>query len=64
VQLLGQYDPQPPFAGGGNPDTADPRLVTMFNEMHRPFIAGYAESIRKTQTSPATPRNQNNPPHQ
>jgi cyclohexyl-isocyanide hydratase len=47
VQLLGQYDPQPPFAGGGNPDTADPLLVALLNEMHRPFIASYAESIRK-----------------
>ena len=64
VQLLGQYDPQPPFVGGGNPDTADAQLVAMLNEMHKPFVAGYAESIRKTQISPRTPRNQNNTPHQ
>lgn len=46
VQLLGQYDPQPPFAGAGNPASADPRLVLMLNEMHKPFIARYADSIR------------------
>lgn len=47
VQLLGQYDPHPPFPGGGNPASADPRLLLMLNEMHRPFIDRYAESIRK-----------------
>jgi hypothetical protein len=47
VQLLGQYDPQPPFAGGGNPDTADAPLVAMLNAMHKPFIAKYGDSIRK-----------------
>lgn len=46
VQLLGQYDPQPPFPGAGNPASADPRLVLMLNEMHKPFIERYADSIR------------------
>lgn len=47
VQLLGQYDPQPPFAGAGNPATANPRLVLMLNEMHKPFIAHYGDAIRE-----------------
>ncbi len=64
VQLLGQYDPQPPFPGGGNPDSADPQLVAMLNEMHKPFIASYAESIRKTHISTGTRQNKNNTIHQ
>ena len=38
VQLLGEYDPQPPFPGGGNPRTADKVAVDMLNTMHAPLV--------------------------
>jgi cyclohexyl-isocyanide hydratase len=34
TQLLGEYDPHPPFSGGGNPRTADRSVVNMLNMMH------------------------------
>lgn len=46
VQLLGQYDPQPPFPGGGNPASADQRFVMMLNEMHKPFVTQLGDKIR------------------
>ncbi len=45
VQLLGQYDPQPPFAGAGDPDKASPQLVQLFQEMHRPIVGKYRDAI-------------------
>lgn len=47
MQLLGQYDPQPPFAGGGNPKTADPAVVELLTKMHAPFQEKAAAVIRK-----------------
>ena len=46
VQLLGQYDPHPPFAGGGNPESADPAVVAMLTQMHAPFVAQSAKVLR------------------
>jgi len=48
VQLLGEYDPQPPFPGGGNPKTADPTVVNMLNMMHAPIVEKFRDAIRKT----------------
>jgi cyclohexyl-isocyanide hydratase len=47
VQLLGEYDPQPPFPGEGNAATANQQLVQMFNAMHAPFLSQLGEGIRK-----------------
>jgi len=49
VELLSQYDPQPPFPKGGDPATADPAVVSFLNEMHQPFVARTAEAIRKAE---------------
>jgi len=48
MQLLAQYDPQPPFPGGGDPKTADPAVVALLNEMHKPFVELTAGTIKKT----------------
>lgn len=45
VQLLGEYDPQPPFPGGGNPRTADPLAVAMLNEMHVPLVEMFQQAL-------------------
>lgn len=45
VQLLGEYDPKPPFPGGGNPKTADPLTVAMLNEMHVPLIEMFHQAL-------------------
>lgn len=47
MQLLAQYDPQPPFPGGGNPKTADPAMVTLLNEMHKPFVELMGQTIEE-----------------
>ncbi len=47
VQLLGEYDPQPPFPGGGNPKTADATVVNMLNMMHAPIVEKFREILRK-----------------
>ena len=47
VQLLGEYDPQPPFPGGGNPRTADKLTVDMLNAMHEPLVGKFRELIAK-----------------
>lgn len=39
MQLLAQYDPQPPFPTGGNPATANPNAVSLLEQMHVPFIS-------------------------
>jgi cyclohexyl-isocyanide hydratase len=45
MQLLGEYDPQPPFPGGGNPRTADPAVVNMLQMMHAPLAKQFQELI-------------------
>ncbi len=45
MQLLGEYDPHPPFPGGGNPRTADKLVVDMLNGMHGPIIEKFRETI-------------------
>lgn len=45
VQLLGEYDPQPPFPGGGNPRTADPLTVKMLDEMHVPLVEMFHQAL-------------------
>lgn len=45
VQLLGEYDPQPPFPGGGNPRTADPLTVKMLDEMHVPLVDMFRQAL-------------------
>jgi cyclohexyl-isocyanide hydratase len=49
IQLLGEYDPQPPFPGGGNPRTADRVAVDMLNTMHAPLINRFREALVKAQ---------------
>jgi len=46
MELLGEYDPHPPFPGGGNPKTADPTAVNMLNMMHAPIVEKFREAIR------------------
>lgn len=46
MQLLGEYDPHPPFPGGGNPRTADKLVVDMLNMMHAPVMEKFKETIR------------------
>lgn len=38
AQLLGEYDPKPPFQNAGNPNTADRVVVETLNRMHVPVI--------------------------
>ena len=45
MQLLGEYDPHPPFPGGGNPKTADPTVVNMLNVMHAPLVEKFKTAI-------------------
>jgi cyclohexyl-isocyanide hydratase len=45
MQLLGEYDPHPAFAGGGNPKTADPATVSMLNMMHAPLVEKFKTTI-------------------
>ncbi len=49
MQLLGEYDPQPPFPGGGNPRTADKTVVNMLNMMHAPLAEKFQKLIRDRQ---------------
>ncbi len=48
MSLLAEYDPQPPIPGGGNPGTADPSVVSLLNEMHKPFVALFGETLKHT----------------
>lgn len=52
TQLLAQYDPQPPFPAEGNPRTADPGVVKLLNEMHKPFIDRMGEAIQAARKAP------------
>ena len=45
MQLLGEFDPHPPFPGGGNPRTADKTVVNMLNLMHAPLAEKFKELI-------------------
>ncbi len=47
MQLLGEYDPQPPFPGAGNPRTADKTVVEMLNHMHVAIIEKFREALRQ-----------------
>lgn len=47
VQLLAQYDPQPPFPRGGNPATATPAVVKLLDDMHAPFIDKARQTIEE-----------------
>jgi cyclohexyl-isocyanide hydratase len=52
LQLLGEYDPRPPFPGGGNPKTADPVAVNMLNLMHAPIVEKFRDAIRTAKQIP------------
>lgn len=45
IQLLGEYDPQPPFPGGGNPRSADKLVVDMLNTMHAPIVEKFRKAV-------------------
>lgn len=47
MQLLGEYDPQPPFPRAGNPRTADKTVVEMLNHMHVAIIEKFREALRQ-----------------
>lgn len=51
MQLLGEYDPQPPFPGGGNPRTADKVVVDMLNTMHAPLIPRFKDAVAQALTA-------------
>lgn len=46
VQLLAQYDPQPPFHGAGDPAKADADVVALMNGMHKPFVELMGKSVQ------------------
>ncbi|GAT34351.1 DJ-1/PfpI family protein [Terrimicrobium sacchariphilum] len=52
MELLAQYDPHPPFPGGGDPKTADPDVVALLNEMHKPFVDLCADAIQQNKLPP------------
>lgn len=54
MQLPGEYDPQPPFPGGGHPRTADALVVNMLNTMHAPIVDEFRKSVRSALTRGAT----------
>jgi len=47
MQLLGEYEPHPPFPGGGDPRTADKQTVAMLNMMHAPIVEKFHNAIQK-----------------
>lgn len=47
MQLLGEYDPRPPFPKAGNPATADPAVVAMLQAMHGPLEQKFRDSLNK-----------------
>lgn len=47
IQLLSEYDPQPPFPKDGSPRTADPENVKMIREMYKPFNASLDAAIKR-----------------
>jgi putative intracellular protease/amidase len=48
IQLLAEYDPQPPFPKSGNPDTAEPEVVALLNHMHADYISGWGKKLQNT----------------
>lgn len=48
MQLLGEYDPQPPFPQGGNPRTAERDVVTLLEQMHAPVVGQLRDLLRST----------------
>jgi cyclohexyl-isocyanide hydratase len=50
MQLLGEYDPNPAFPGGGNPKTADPTAVNMLNMMHAPLVDKFKATLANAGT--------------
>lgn len=50
MQLLGEYDPNPAFTGGGNPKTADPTAVNMLNMMHAPLVDKFKATLANAGT--------------
>jgi cyclohexyl-isocyanide hydratase len=50
MQLLGEYDPNPAFPGGGNPKTADPTAVNMLNMMHAPLVDKFKTTLANAGT--------------
>ena len=51
MQLLAQYDPHPPFPGGGDPSTADPQVLALLSSMHQPFVVKTANILRKAKST-------------
>ena len=47
MQLLAEYDPQPPFPGGGNPRTADKVAVDLLNTMHAPLVPSFKDAVAR-----------------
>ena len=47
MQLLGEYEPRPAFPGGGDPRTADKRVVTMLNMMHAPIVEKFRSALQR-----------------
>jgi cyclohexyl-isocyanide hydratase len=47
IQLLSEYDPQPPFPTDGSPKTADPENVRMIREMYKPFNASLDAAVKR-----------------
>lgn len=47
MQLLAQYDPDPPFPEAGNPKTADPAVVDLLNQMHEPFVQLMGQTVEE-----------------
>ena len=45
MQLLCEYDPQPPFPFGGNPRTADKVAVNMLQTMHAPLVERFKKVL-------------------
>ena len=45
MQLLGEYDPQPPFPACGNPKTADKDVVAMLDAMHEPLVEQFRAAV-------------------
>lgn len=48
MQLLAEYDPQPPFPRSGNPSTAEPEVVALLNHMHADYISTWGAKLKKT----------------
>ncbi len=54
MQLLGEYDPQPLFDGGGKPSTADPKVVQMLEMMHEPICDAFKSALASAKKEDAS----------